>query len=240
VKDLNPGGQSVDRPMDRGAPACFTCAPAKYRKPDMNQPRPALVIAALLGTLLAAANAHAEKKIYGLAPVAVSNTMNCAAEASLALGSYLVYQTKEPIEKALPVAPPTAAGKADPKNTERRLREIYAAKPTQPTAWGKQVFQNCLAMKAVPIDYARTGNCYLLTYYIATVVPLYKSQGLDNGQIVAEVVPGKPDPAFKDRVRKLVDQYAARDTSNARKNNVANTSSFLQCVAPGTPAVSNS
>jgi hypothetical protein len=206
---------------------------------NMNQLRPALVLATLLGTLLAATNAAAEKKIYGLTPVAVSNTMNCAAEASLALGSYVVFESGEPIEKTLPVALASAAGKAEPKNTERRLRQIYAAKPMQPTAWGRQVFQNCLAMKVVPIDYARSGNCYLLTYYIATVVPLYKSQGLDNGQIVAEIVPGKPDPAFKDRVRKLVDQYAARDTANARKNNVADTSSFLQCVAPRAPAMSN-
>jgi hypothetical protein len=205
----------------------------------MNQLRPYVVIAALLATLFAASNATAGKKIYGQSPVAVGNTMNCAAEASLALGTYIVYQTGEPIDKTLPVSLASAAGKADPKNTERRLREIYAAKPTQPTVWAKQVFQSCLAMKAVPVDYARSGNCYLLTYYIAAVVPLYKSQGLDNGQIVNEVLPGKPDPAFKDRVRKLVDQYAVRDMKNARKNNVADTSSFLQCVAPGSPAVSN-
>jgi hypothetical protein len=205
----------------------------------MNRLRPVFVLAALLGTLLVATPAVAEKKIYGQSPIAVSNTMNCAAEASLALGTYLVYQTGEPIEKTMPVSLASAAGKADPKNTERRLREIYAAKPTQPTAWAKQVFQSCLAMKVIPVDYARSGNCYLLTYYIAAVVPLYKSQGLNNAQMVDEIVPGKPDPAFKARVQKLVEQYAARDTTNARKNNVADTSSFLQCVSPGVPAVSN-
>jgi hypothetical protein len=206
----------------------------------MNRLRPLLVLAALAGTLLAAPHARAEKKIYGQTPIAVSNTLNCAAEASLALGAYLVYQTGDPIDKTLPIAMASAAAKADPKNTERRLREIYAAKPTTPSAWGRQVFQSCLAMKVVPIDYARSGNCYLLTFYLAAVVPLYKSQGLDNAQVLAEVVPGKAEPAFLARVRTLVDEYAARSTANPRKNNVSDAGRFLQCVSPGTPAVSNS
>ncbi|MGH8028758.1 MAG: hypothetical protein ACREO3_02370 [Arenimonas sp.] len=205
----------------------------------MNRLRPILVIATLAGTLLAASTASAEKEIYGQKPVAVSNTMNCAAEASLALGAYLIYQTGEPIDKALPIAMGSASAKADPKNAERRLREIYTAKPTQPTTWARQVFQSCLAMKVVPVDYARSGNCYMLSYYLAAVVPLYKSQGMDNAQILAEVVPGKAEPAFIARVRGLVAEYAARSNADARKNNISDTGRFLQCVSPTQPAVSN-
>jgi hypothetical protein len=205
----------------------------------MNRLRPAFVLAALLGTLLVASNAAAEKRVYGQTMVAVSNTMNCANEASLALGAYILYQTGEPIEKALPVALASAAGKADPKNTERRLQEIYTAKPKQPIDWGTQVFQNCLAMKVVPVDYSRSSNCYKLTFYLASVVPLYKSQGMDNGQIVTEIAPGKAEPGFLAGVRKLVDEAVARNPADVRKNTVTDTGRFLECVAPGKPAVSN-
>jgi hypothetical protein len=205
----------------------------------MNRLRPALALVALLGTLLAAPHAAAEKRVYGQTMVSVSNTMNCANEASLALGAYALYQSGEAVDKALPIALGSAAGKSDPKNTERRLREVYTAKPKLPIEWGTQVFQNCLAMKVVPVDYARSGNCYKLTFYLSTVVPLYKAQGLDNGQIVSTIVAGKAEPGFLERMRKLVDAIAARNPADARKNDVADTSSFLQCVSPGQPAVSN-
>jgi hypothetical protein len=205
----------------------------------MNRLRPALVAATLLGTLLIAANASAEKRVYGQTMTSVSNTMNCANEASLALGAYALYQTGEGVDKALPIALDSAAGKADPKNTERRLRDVYTAKPKQPIDWGTQVFQQCLAMKVVPVDYSRSANCYKLTFYLGAVVPLYKAQGLDNGQIVNAIVAGKAEQGFLDRMRKLVDAVAARNPADARKNDVADTGSFLQCVAPTQPAVSN-
>jgi hypothetical protein len=230
----------VTPPMDRGRPACFTCAPRSARPPNMNRLRPALVLAALAGTLLFATNAAAEKRIYGQSPVAVSNTMNCAAEASMALGAYLLYETGQPIEKTLPVANQGAAAKADQKNTERRLREVYTAKPQSAPAWATQTFQSCLAMKAIPVDYARSGNCYLLTYYLAAVVPLHKANGLDNQAILDSVVTDKAEPAFRARVQALVDEYAGRNPANVRKNNVTDTGRFLQCVSPGKPAVSNS
>ena len=226
--------------MDTGDGACFTCAPhAPANAKIMNRLRPALVLAALLGTLLAAPDALAEKRIYGQSPISVSNTMNCAAEASLALGAYLLFETGAPIEQTLPVALSSAAAKSDPKNTERRLRAVYDAKPVSASVWATQIFQGCLAMKVVPVDYARSGNCYLLTYYLAAVVPLHKSRGMDNQQILQQVVPGKPDPAFLARVQKLVDEYATRGNANPRKNNVTDTGRFLQCVSPGVPAVSN-
>jgi hypothetical protein len=225
--------------MDSEGCACFTCAPRRTDDPNMNRLRPALVLAALFGTLLAATNAAAEKRVYGQTMVSVSNTLNCSSEAALALGAYILYQTGEPIDKVLPIAMSSAGGKADPKNTERRLREIYTAKPKQPIDWGTQVFQQCLAMKVVPVDYSRSANCYKLTFYLASVVPLYKSQGMDNAAIVTEVVPGKAEPGFLERVRKLVDEYAARSPTDVRKNNVTDTGRFLQCVAPGQPAVSN-
>lgn len=205
----------------------------------MNRLRPAFVLAALAGTLLAAPDAAAEKRIYGQSAVAVGNTMNCAAEASMALGAYLLFETGQPIEKTLPIAQQSAAAKADLKNTERRLREVYTAKPTSAPAWATQTFQSCLAMKVVPVDYARSGNCYLLTYYLAAVVPLHKSNGLDNKAILDSVVTDKAAPAFRARVQTLVDEYAGRSTANVRKNNVTDTGRFLQCVSPGQPAVSN-
>ena len=206
---------------------------------NMNQLRPALVLAALAGTLLVAPNASAEKRIYGQTPIAVSNTLNCAAEASNALGAYLLYETGQSIEKTLPVALQGAAAKADPKGTERRLREVYAAKPTSAPAWSTQAFQSCLAMKVVPVDYARSGNCYLLTFYLAAVVPLHKANGLDNVAIRSSVVSDKADPKFLARVQALVDEYAARDPKNKRKNDVTDAGRFLQCVSPNQPAVSN-
>jgi hypothetical protein len=205
----------------------------------MNRLRPAFVLVALLGTLLAAPNAHADKRIYGLTPIGVSNTMNCAAEASLALGAYLLYETGAPIDQTLPVAMASAAAKSDAKNTERRLKEVYEAKPVSAPSWATKIFQGCLAMKVVPVDYGRSSNCYMLTFYLAAVVPLHKSRGMDNQQILAQVVPGKADPAFLARVQKLVDEYAARTIANSRKNNVTDTGRFLQCVSPGVPAVSN-
>ena len=206
----------------------------------MNRLRPALVLAALAGTLLAAPDASAEKRIYGQTPVAVSNTLNCAAEASMALGAYLLFETGQPIDKTLPLAQQSAAAKADQTNTERRLREVYTAKPTSAPAWATQTFQSCLAMKVVPVDYSRSGNCYLLTFYLAAVVPLHKANGLDNKAILASVVTDKADPAFLARVQALVDEYAARNPANVRKNNVTDAGRFLQCVSPGQPAVSNS
>jgi hypothetical protein len=205
----------------------------------MNRLRPAFVLAALLGTLLAASTASAEKKIYGQTPVAVSNTLNCAAESSMALGAYMFYESGQPIEKALPIAQESAAAKSDAKNTERRLREVYTAKPTSAPAWATQVFQSCLAMKVVPVDYSRSGNCYLLTFYLAAVVPLHKSRGMDNKAILASVVTDKADPAFLARVQALVDEYAARNPANVRKNNIVDAGRFLQCVSPGKPAVSS-
>lgn len=226
--------------MDTGGPACFTCAPrAAPERLPMNRFRPALVAAAAVLTLFASSHVAAEKRVYGQTMTSVSNTMNCASEASLALGAYVLYQTEQPLEKTLPIALATAGGKADPKNTERRLREIYAAKPTQPFDWGNKAFQNCLAMKVVPVDYSRSANCYKLTFYLASVVPLYKSQGLDNAQILAEIVPGKAEPGFLERMRNLIDEVAARNPADARKNNVGDTGRFLQCVSPGQPAVSN-
>jgi hypothetical protein len=206
----------------------------------MNHLRPAFVLAALAGTLLAASNASAEKRIYGQTPVAVGNTLNCAAEASLALGAYLLYDTGEPIEKTLPISLQSASAKADPKGTERRLREVYTAKPTSAPKWATQVFQGCLAMKVVPIDYARSGNCYLLTFYLAAVVPLHKASGMDNKAILDSVVIDKAAPEFRARVQTLIDEVAARDPANVRKNNVSDAGRFLQCVSPGKPAVSNS
>lgn len=206
----------------------------------MNRLRPAYLLAALAATLLAAPDASAEKRIYGQTPVAVGNTMNCAAEASKALGAYLLFETGQPLEKTLPISLQSATAKADAKGTERRLREVYAAKPTSAPKWATQTFQSCLAMKVVPIDYARSGNCYLLTFYLAAVVPLHKASGLDNKAILDSVVTTKAAPAFRSRVQALVDEYAARDATNVRKNNVTDTGRFLQCVSPGQPAVSNS
>jgi hypothetical protein len=205
----------------------------------MNRLRPAFVLAALAGTLLAAPDASAEKRIYGQTPVAVGNTLNCATEASLALGAYLLYETGAPIEKTLPISLQSAAAKTDAKNTERRLRDVYASKPKSAPAWATQTFQSCLTMKVVPVDYSRSGNCYLLTFYLAAVVPLHKSNGLDNKAIRSSVVSDKADPAFLARVQALVDEYAARDPANKRKNDVTDAGRFLQCVAPNQPAVSN-
>ena len=205
----------------------------------MNRLRPALVLAALLGTLTVAPHAAAEKKIYGQTPTAVSNTLNCAAEASMALGAYLMYETGEPIDKMLPIAMDSAAAKADRKNTERRLREVYTAKPKSAPTWSTQAFQSCLAMKVVPVDYSRSGNCYLLTFYLAAVVPLHKSRGMDNKAILDSVVTNQADPAFRARVQVLVDEVAARNAADVRKNNVIDAGRFLQCVSPGKPAVSN-
>ena len=205
----------------------------------MNRLRPLLVLAALAGTLLVAPHARAEKKIYGQTPIAVSNTLNCAAESSMALGAYLLYETGQSIDKTLPLALQSASAKTDAKNTERRLREVYTAKPQSAPAWATQTFQSCLAMKVVPVDYARSGNCYLLTFYLAAVVPLHKANGLDNKAILDSVITDKAEPAFRARIQALVDEYAARDPANKRKNNITDAGRFLQCVSPGKPAVSS-
>jgi hypothetical protein len=206
----------------------------------MNRFRPIVVLAALACTLAMATDALAEKRIYGQTQVAAGNTLRCAAEASLSLGAYLLYETGKPIEQTLPIAMTSAAAKADARETERRLRAVYAAKPVSPPAWGTQVFQQCLVNKAIPLDYTRSGNCYLLTFYLGAVVPLHQAQGMTNQQILAQVVPGSADAAFRTRVQVLVNEIVVRGNVDPRKNNVQDLGRFLQCVAPGQPAVSDS
>jgi hypothetical protein len=226
--------------MDTPGRACFTGAPSASRSHEMTRFHPLAVVAALACTLLAAPEAAAEKRIYGLTQAATSNTLHCAAESSLGLGAYLLYETGHPLEKTLPVALATEAAKSEPKEVERRVRAVYAAKPTSPANWGTQVFQNCLVMKSVPLDYTRTGNCYLLTFYLATVVTLHRDAGRTDQQILDQMISPKADANFRAHVLKLIAEYGARGIADPRKNSIDDLGRFLQCVSPTQPAVSNS
>jgi hypothetical protein len=206
----------------------------------MNRFRPLAVLAALACTLLAAPPAAAEKKIYGLTQAATANTLHCANESSLGLGAYLLYETGQPLEKTLPIALASENAKADPKEAERRIRAVYAGKPPTPATWGQQVFQQCLVMKSVPLDHTRTGNCYLLTFYLATVVNLHRDAGRTDQQILDQMISAKADPQFRKRVLGLIAKYGARSKADPRQNSIADLGTFLQCVSPTAPAVSES
>ena len=79
-------------------------------------------------------------------------------------------------------------GKAPPPKAlvEQRLRVIYDAKPGSMPAWGSSTFLQCLAARQVPLDADRSGVCYLLSYYLAVVVPGYRKQGLPNYTVFDE------------------------------------------------------
>jgi hypothetical protein len=204
----------------------------------MNRFRPLLVLAATAAMLAVSAPALAEKKIYGQTQVATGNTLHCANEASLGLGAYLLYETGQPLEKTMPYALNSEVGKADPKEAERRMRAIYAAKPTSPAQWGTQVFQNCLVMKSVPLDHTRSGNCYLLTFYLAAVTTMHREAGRTEQQILDQMISPQADKTFRERVLAKIREYSARGNADPKKNSTIDLGTFLQCVTPSAPPVS--
>ena len=194
---------------------------------------------AVLACLLAAAGpARAEKKIFGLTSQGAGDTLLCASESSMALGAYLLYETGRPLEETLPIARQSATGKAQPADAERRLRAVNAAKPRTTAQWGRQVFQSCLAQKLVPLPVARTGNCYMLTFYLAAVVPVHKANGHTPKTMMDIIVTKEADPTFRTKLEPLVVEYYGRSDADPRKNNVSDLGRFLKCANPGQPAVS--
>lgn len=206
-------------------------------------PRIANLVAASLLTLAIAfaLPARAEKKMYGLTRDQVAFTMACGGESPLRLAEYSLYSTGQPIEKAVERAmtdlPP---GKAPPPKTlvEQRLRVIYEAKPRSMPAWGSSTFLQCIAARSVPLDAERSGVCYLLSYYLAVVVPGYRKQGLTEDEIVKRLIEPTASQEMRDRLAALVQYYAKRDTQDIKTRMMRDTGHFLKCVAPDKQALS--
>lgn len=194
-----------------------------------------------LTTAAISAPARAEKTMYGLNREQVAFTMACGGESSLRLAEYSLYSTGQPIEKAVERAmtnlPP---GKAPPPKAlvEQRLRVIYEAKPGSMAAWGSSTFLQCIAARQVPLDAERSGVCYLLSYYLAVVVPGYRKQGLPEDIIVERLIEPSASKEMRDRLRALVEYYSKRDGKDVRNNVMRDTGHFLKCVAPDKPALS--
>jgi hypothetical protein len=200
---------------------------------------PALAaLAALAATLAVATPARAEKLIFGLTQAQTGETLVCAGESSLALGAYLLYETGKPIGETMPILKQSEAGMAAPADTENRLRAVYTAKPRNAGEWGRRAFQHCLGTRKVPLPVDRTGNCYMLTFYLASVVPVYKANGYTPQTMLDFILSKQADPAFRQKVGGLVTEYYNRDTADPRKNNVLDLRSFLQCANPGKAPVS--
>lgn len=184
---------------------------------------------------------RAEKTMYGLNREQVAYTMACGGESSLRLAEYSLYSTGQPIEKAVELAmtnlPP---GKAPPPKAmvEQRLRVIYEAKPRSMPAWGSSTFMQCLTAREVPLDAERSGVCYLLSYYLAVVVPGYKKQGMPEDAIVERIIQPSASKEMRDRLRALVEYYSKRDPQDIKNNVMRDTGYFLKCVAPDKPALS--
>jgi hypothetical protein len=208
----------------------------------MIRARVAAAFLALATTLAAAAPAPAparsERLIYGLTQPQTGATLACAGESSLALGAYLLYETGKPIEETLPLVKLSEGGMAAPANAEARLRAVYEAKPRSVSEWGRRSFQNCLARNQVPLDANRTGNCYMLTFYLASVVPLYKANGYTPETMMDFILSRQADPAFRTKVAALVAEYYNRSTAEPRENQVLDLGRFLQCANPGKAPVS--
>ena len=185
--------------------------------------------------------ARAEKTLYGLNREQVAFAMACGGESSLRLAEYSLYSSGQPIEQAVERAmtnlPP---GKAPPPKTlvEQRLRVIYDARPSSMPAWGSSTFMQCLAARQVPLDPDRSGVCYLLSYYLAVVVPGYRKQGMPEDAIVERLIEPTASKEMRDRLAALVQYYAKRDAQDVRNNVMRDTGHFLKCVSPDKPALS--
>jgi hypothetical protein len=189
--------------------------------------------------LVAAGPAHAEKRLYGLSQAEAGATLACSGESSLALGAYLIYETGKPVEEAVLLAKQSASGLKDPSAAERRMRAVYATKPHSAVEWGRRVFEQCLTDRKVPLVQQRAGNCYMLTFYLAAVVPVHKMNGHTPKSMLDLIVTDKADAAFRQKLLPIVEEYYARGTTDPRKNSIADLGRFLHCANPGHEPISD-
>lgn len=205
------------------------------------------IVSAAAASMLLLASAfappvRAEQKMYGLTREQVAFTMACGGESSLRLAEYSLYSSGQPIEKAVERAmTDVPAGKAPPPKAlvEQRLRVVYEAKPRSMPAWGSSTFAQCLAARNVPLDGERSGVCYLLSYYLAVVVPGYRKQGLPEDEIVKRLIEPSASKEMRDRLAALVQYYSKRDAQDMKTSMMRDTGHFLKCVAPDKPALSD-
>jgi hypothetical protein len=166
-------------------------------------------LAAFALTVLLASTAHAEQKFF-------------------------VYSSKKPYAEALAAAQKSneaSTPKLPPADIERRLKSVYAAKPTSSAAWGRGVFEQCVAAKAIPVIRERVATCYISSFYLSMMVDLRKQGGDTKEKIGTDMTRGLTDPKEKESMLALINYYFDQPDGDANAQTLLDIRHFLTCAS---------
>jgi len=191
-------------------------------------------LAAFVLTLLLASTAHAEQKFFGLTSRQVSDVGTCSGEATLGIAAYMIFSSKTPYAEALASAQKSNEA-SDPKlpaaDIERRLKAVYAAKPTSSAAWGRGIFEKCVVAKSIPVIRERISTCYISSFYLAMMVDLRKQGGDTKEKIGADLTTGMTAAKEKEAMLALVGFYFDQPAADPNAQTLQDIRHFLTCAS---------
>lgn len=190
--------------------------------------------AAFILTLLLASTAQAEQKFFGLTAGQVSDVGVCSGEATLSIASYMIYTSKKPYAEALALAlksNETSNPKLPVADVERRLKAVYAAKPTSSADWGGRNFEQCVVAKGIPVVRERINTCYVPSFYMSLIVDLRKQGGDSKESIIADVTADIADAKRKENLVSLIAYYYDRSTTESNTQSTLDIRHFLTCAS---------
>jgi len=191
-------------------------------------------LAAFALTVLLASTAHAEQKFFGLTSRQVSDVGTCSGEATLSIAAFMIYSSKKPYAEALAAAQKSneaSTPKLPPADIERRLKSVYAAKPTSSAAWGRGVFEQCVAAKAIPVIRERVATCYISSFYLSMMVDLRKQGGDTKEKVGTDMTRGLTDPKEKESMLALINYYFDQPDGDANAQTLLDIRHFLTCAS---------
>jgi hypothetical protein len=185
--------------------------------------------------LLAAGNAHAEQKFFGLTARQVSDVGACSGEATLGIASFMMYSNKKPYADTLAAAL-KANETADPKlpaaDIQRRLKAVYDAKPPSSASWAQQNFERCVIARKIPVITERIRTCYVTSFYMSLMVDLRKRGGDSKERIVQDLTANIPDAKQKEGLVALIGYYFDQPpTTDPNAQAILDIRHFLTCAS---------